>query len=103
MYRIKAFGSQTALEVVLAAQGGGAYIAVLDWHGGILAETTGGGPSPELNLLADLPVPGVYGVLVKGLPTAGSVTYKLSSKLGYAVGAATPLWPTALATGDGPL
>jgi hypothetical protein len=103
IYRVDALGPQGALDLVLAAQGGGAYLGVLDWHGALIAETTAGDAASELRLHADLPLPGTYGVLVKGMPGAGSMTYRLGTKLAYATDSPKPFWPVAFVSGDGPL
>lgn len=105
-YRIDALGPRGSLDLVLAAQGGGSYLGVLDWHGTLLAETTAGDSAADLHLHADLPLPGTYGVLVKGMPSGGSVSgvsYRLETKLAYAADPPKAFWPAALASGDGPL
>jgi hypothetical protein len=102
-YRVDALASQGSLDLVLASEGGSAYLGVLDWHGAPIAETVAGDASPELHLHADLPLAGAYAVMVKGLPSGGTVTYRLSAKLGYPSDPPAALWPAALASGDGPL
>lgn len=102
-YRVDALGQQGSLDLVLSAQGGSSYLGVLDWHGSLLAETTAGDSTSELHLHADLPLPGTYGVLVKGMPSAGSVSYRLGAKLAYPADPPKAFWPATLGSGESPL
>jgi hypothetical protein len=102
-YRVDALAPHGSLDLTLTSEGGSAYVAVLDWHGAPIAETVAGDSSPELHLHADLPLAGAYAVIVKGLPGGDTVTYRLSAKLASASDPPAALWPTTLATGDGPL
>src|SRR6185503_10773545 len=65
-YRVDVFSPDVALDLVLAANGGGVQVSVLDWRGNALGSAARGDDAPEARLSAQLPLPGTYGVRVSG-------------------------------------
>lgn len=102
-YRVDVFSPDATLELVLAAGGSSTQVSVLDWRGSPLATAVRGDDAPEVRLSAKLPLPGAYGVRVSGDTSAESPGYRLSASVAYPTGPLQPIWPPALASGDGPV
>jgi hypothetical protein len=102
-YRVDALAPDATLELVLAGRGGSTVVTVLDWHGRALGEALRADAAPDVRLSVKLPLPGVYGVRVRGDAPPESPGFRLSTSLSYPDAAMRPVWPPALAGPDGAL
>lgn len=102
-YRVDVLGPGATLTVTLSSENAALAATLLDWRGNALGQAKSGpGSSPEPTPIT-VSIPGVYGLRVDGdVPSSGS-TYKVSASISYSQAAGQPVWPPALASGDGPL
>jgi hypothetical protein len=102
-YRVDVFSPDTTLELALAAPGESIRATVLDWRGNALGSTVRGDADQEARLSIGLPLPGAYGVHVSGDTPTNSQGYRLRASLKSQRPVGRPVWPPALANGDGVL
>ena len=102
-YRVDAYSADVTLDLMLTARGASTEVSVLDWRGNSLGSAVRGDDAPDLRLSTTLPLPGAYGVRVRGDAAPESPEFTLVARLQPPAPPVHQFWPPPLVPGAGPL